>query len=170
MDPIFFDSRDKSLIGPALDVLILPGVTLTPNWTPDMGTNADGTPHFDYTRKQQIWKYTAGAIDAFQLLGGTDNPQLAAYFVPAQWAAQPNIQTNPSLDKVVFPYSPTPLRALAADETLVVVRVGSYFPEVWVRKGASTVIDSTNAGGGLTTEEHTSLLHIESMLKTLTGQ
>lgn len=170
MDTIQFDSNDKTLIGPAALVLQLPGVVLAPNWTPDLGTNPDGTPYFDNTRKQQAWKYTGGDVDAFRLDGGTDNPRLVEYFVPASTAAVPNIQTNPSKDGKVYPYSPTPLRALEADEKLVVLRVGIYFPEVWVRKGTPVSVPTPSVGSGFTGDDHDRLVRVESMLKSLTGQ
>lgn len=132
-----YNPNDKTLIGPAEEALRLPGVVLVPNWTPEQGTNADGTPYFNYERKQQHWKVVSGDVNAKKLIGGTDNPELVDVFIPEAWATKPNIQTNPSKDGVVFPYTPIPLRGLDlnTDEKLAVVRVGIFFPAVWLRRG-----------------------------------
>ena len=166
-----YDPKDTTLLGPAEEVLRLPGIIDTPHWTPDMPTNPDGTPKFNYQRKQQTWKTDTavipGDIEAYYLIRNTDNPKLIPYYVPKEWAQVPNIQTNPSMDGIVFPYAPRPCRALAADEHLVVVRVGIFFPEVWIRKGAKPVPPSTG-GAGLSQEEHDALMEVLIRVRSLT--
>lgn len=167
-----FDPADKTLLGPAEVVLRLPGIVEEGHWTPDMRKNPDGTAYFDYTRKQQLWRtdpaVIPGDVNAYRLVGGTDNPKLVEYFVPKEWAQVSNIQTDPNGDKVVFPVAPFPLRALASDEHFVVVRVGVYFTEVWVRKGQKPEPPTPVGGGGLTTDQAAKLDEILMRVRSLT--
>lgn len=146
-----FDPTDKTLLGPAEVVLRMPGIVDHPNWTPDLGLNERGEPFFDFTRNQQAWKadpaIIPGDINGYRLVGGINDPRLIEYYVPADWAKTPNIQDNPSKDGIVFPYAPVPMRGLEHDEKLVMVRVGTYFPSLFVRKGEKPALAPAPGGG-----------------------
>lgn len=145
MNPEIFNPNDSSLKGPAEDYLRDPRVTVVAVPATDA--------HFDPSRKQQLWAYPSGTgdEDALQLRVKPDgSAYLADYFIPGDIASSPNIQENPSKDGYVAKRSPTPLRDLAADEKLVLIRIRAGLIQVddwWVRKGEPKITASPVAEG-----------------------
>ena len=166
-----FDPADTSIVGAAEEALRDPRVQ-------KVETQPTGVP-FDYNRPQQNWVVPDATEDlaAFKLArkGGApdfDSPHLATYAVPVQWATKPNIQENPSLDGFVQPYAAVPLRALAADESLVTLGAGAFnIPQVYLRRGAPPANPpNPGSGMGFTDADRKNLAFVVQGIKTLLGQ
>lgn len=165
------DNTDKSIVDPAEKALRDPRVRMVER-------QPDGVP-FDYNRPQQNWVIDGAGEDvaAFKLARKAgapdfDNPRLVVYAVPPQWASVPNIQENPSMDGFVQPYSPVPLRALAADESLVTLGAGAFnIPQIYLRKGEAPAPPAPpSTGGGFTDADRKQLAFVVQGVKTLIDQ
>lgn len=165
------DPADTSIVDAAELALVDPRVQR-------VTTQPAGIP-FDYNRPQQTWVIPDATEDitAFKIArkgGGPDfdSPHLVPYAIPVQWATKPNVQDNPSGDGFTQPYAALPLRALAADESLVTLGAGAFnIPQVYLRRGAPPANPpNPGSGMGFTDADRKNLAFVVQGMKTLLGQ